>query len=142
MMNKLISGRKLKAQIGRNLLPFPFILSPLSFYLSPLSFCLSPFIFLLLLSSCNPDSHSSRQTVFNINLDEGLTSLDPAFCRNQNTIWMDNQLYNGLVQINDSLKTIPCIAKTWDISTDGKTYTFHLRNDVYFHDDAHFKNGI
>ncbi len=96
---------------------------------------------LLLLSACNPSENKNRQTVFNINLDEGLSSLDPAFCRNHNTIWMDNQLYNGLVQINDSLKTIPCIAKTWDISADGKTYTFHLRNDVYFHDDARFKNG-
>lgn len=97
---------------------------------------------LLLLSACNTTENKSHQTIFNINLDEGLSSLDPAFCRNHNAIWMDNQLYNGLVQINDSLKTIPCIAKTWDISADGKTYTFHLRNDVYFHDDAHFANGV
>ncbi|MDB4926387.1 ABC transporter substrate-binding protein [Mucilaginibacter sp.] len=97
---------------------------------------------LLLLSACGPSENNTRQTVFNINLDEGLTSLDPAFCRNHNTIWMDNQVYNGLVQINDSLKTIPCIAKTWDISADGKVYTFHLRSDVYFQDEAHFKNGI
>src|ERR1700760_3915670 len=96
---------------------------------------------LFLLASCGTTETSDHKTVFNINLDEGLTSLDPAFCRNHNTIWMDNQLYNGLVQINDSLKVIPCIAKSWDISADGKTYTFHLRNDVYFQDDARFKNG-
>jgi oligopeptide transport system substrate-binding protein len=103
--------------------------------------CLCLFLLPLILISCNQAEKNSRQTVFNINLDEGLTSLDPAFCRNHNTIWMDNQVYNGLVQINDSLKTIPCIAKSWDISADGKTYTFHLRNDVCFQDDAHFKNG-
>jgi peptide/nickel transport system substrate-binding protein len=101
---------------------------------------------LLLLSlaftACNKADTTQHQTVFNINLDEGLTSLDPAFCRNHNTIWMDNQIYNGLVQINDSLKTSPCIAKSWEISTDGKIYTFHLRNDVNFQDEAHFKNGI
>ncbi|MDB5136156.1 MAG: transporter substrate-binding protein [Mucilaginibacter sp.] len=97
---------------------------------------------LLILSSCRPDGSSQGKTVFNINLDEGLTSLDPAFCRNQNTIWMDNQLYNGLVQINDSMKIEPCIAKTWDVSADGLQYTFHLRNDVYFHDDPLFKGGI
>lgn len=107
---------------------------------------LTCYIFFLLLSgliltSCNSAKKHTNQTIFNINLDEGLSSLDPAFCRNHNTIWMDNQLYNGLVQINDSLKTIPCIAKTWDISADGKTYTFHLRDDVYFHDDAQFTNG-
>jgi len=95
-----------------------------------------------MLSSCSSSDKNQHQTVFNLNLDEGLTSLDPAFCRNHNTIWMDNQIYNGLVQIDDSLKTSPCIAKSWDISADGKIYTFHLRNDVTFQDDPHFKNGV
>ncbi len=105
---------------------------------------LTCFLFCLLtvqFISCSSDQSASKKTVFNINLDEGLSSLDPAFARNQNTLWMDNQLYNGLVQIDDSLKTRPCIAKTWEISPDGKVYTFHLRNDVYFHDDPLFKNG-
>src|ERR1700744_350672 len=99
-------------------------------------------ISLLILSSCHSDNASSHKTVFNLNLDEGLTSLDPAFCRNQNTTWMDNQLYNGMVQVDDSLQIRPCIAKSWDISHDGLLYTFHLRNDVYFHDDPLFPNGI
>jgi oligopeptide transport system substrate-binding protein len=105
--------------------------------------CLCSLILLsVAFTSCNPAADEDHKTVFKINLDEGLTSLDPAFCRNHNTIWMDNQIYNGLVQINDSLKTSPCIAKSWDISADGTIYTFHLRNDVSFQDDAHFKNGI
>src|SRR6201996_9190366 len=98
-------------------------------------------VVLFAFSSCHNDSDLTGKSVFNINLDEGLTSLDPAFCRNQNTIWMDNQLYNGLVQINDSMKIQPCIAKSWDVSDDGLTYPFHLRNDVYFHDDPQFKDG-
>ncbi|MBK9463028.1 MAG: hypothetical protein IPN94_27350 [Sphingobacteriales bacterium] len=28
-----------------------------------------------------------------------------------------------------------CIAKSWKISNDGLTYTFTLRNDVFFHND-------
>jgi peptide/nickel transport system substrate-binding protein len=96
---------------------------------------------LLLLSSCYGPSSSTKKTIFNINLDEGLSSLDPAFARNQNSLWMVNQLFNGLVQIDDSLKSKPCIAKSWDISADGLEYTFHLRKDVYFHDDALFKDG-
>lgn len=97
--------------------------------------------FIFHLCSCTSNTSSSKKTVFNINLDEGLSSLDPAFSRNQNAIWMNNELYNGLVQIDDSLKTVPCIAKSWEISPDGIIYTFHLRNDVYFHDDPLFKNG-
>jgi oligopeptide transport system substrate-binding protein len=99
------------------------------------------YLFPVLFISCNQAGQNAHQTVFNINLDEGLSSLDPAFSRNQNAIWMNNALYNGLVQIDDSLKTRPCIAKTWEISPDGTLYTFHLRNDVYFHDDPQFKNG-
>ncbi|MGZ3765680.1 MAG: ABC transporter substrate-binding protein [Mucilaginibacter sp.] len=133
-MNKLISGRKRKAKSVRRKAKSNLKLYAFCFQLLPL--------FLLLLSSCNTDISSSHKTVFNINLDEGLTSLDPAFCRNQNTIWMDNQLYNGLLQVDDSMKIQPCIAKSWDISADGKLYTFHLRNDVYFHDDPLFKGGV
>lgn len=99
------------------------------------------FVLCIALSSCRPADDNSSKTVFNLNLDEGLTSLDPAFCRNRNTIWMDNQLYNGLVQLDDSLQTIPAIAKTWEISADGLIYTFLLRNDVFFHDDPHFRGG-
>jgi peptide/nickel transport system substrate-binding protein len=106
--------------------------------LSLVLFCLLPALFI----SCNKADQSVHKTVFNINLDEGLSSLDPAFSRNQNAIWMNNALYNGLVQIDDSLKTRPCIAKAWEISPDGTLYTFHLRNDVYFHDSPLFKNGI
>lgn len=95
-----------------------------------------------ILTSCGSSDKNQHQAVFNLNLDEGLTSLDPAFCRNHNAIWMDNQIYNGLVQIDDSLKTSPCIAKSWDISADGRVYTFHLRHDVTFQDDPHFKNGV
>ncbi|WP_448103316.1 ABC transporter substrate-binding protein [Pedobacter panaciterrae] len=76
-----------------------------------------------------------------MNLDQNLTSLDPAFARNQNALWMINQVFNGLVQVDSNLNIMPCIAKTWQISTDGLTYTFNLRNDVYFHNDPIFPNG-
>ncbi|HTN20975.1 MAG TPA: ABC transporter substrate-binding protein [Pelobium sp.] len=93
------------------------------------------------LFACTARDQSAGKKVFRLNLDQGLTSLDPAFARNQNVLWMTNQIFNGLVQIDDSLNIKPCVAKSWEISDDGKTYTFHLRNDVYFHDDDLFKNG-
>lgn len=91
--------------------------------------------------SCRKNATDNGKKVFNINLDQGLTSIDPAFARNQNAIWMTNQIFNGLVQINDSLQTVPCIAKSWQVSEDAQTYTFNLRHDVYFHDDPIFKHG-
>lgn len=101
-------------------------------------------IFLLFsigLLACSRQNESTEKKVFYLNLDQGLTSLDPAFSRNQNVLWMINQIFNGLVQIDDSLNIKPCVAKSWEISEDGKTYTFHLRNDVFFQDDELFKNG-
>lgn len=107
----------------------------------PLLRLLVVFVFFTFLASCKQTTTDNRK-VFNINLDQGLTSLDPAFARNQYALWMDNQLFNGLVQVNDSLEAVPAIAKSWQISPDGKVYTFHLRNDVYFHNDPLFKGGI
>jgi len=51
-------------------------------------------------------------------------------------------LFNTLVETDDSLHLVPSLARYWDISDDRKTYTFHLRNDVFFHNDAAFADGM
>ena len=92
--------------------------------------------------SCrNNESKNDTRTVFYYNEMGGLSSLDPAASSNFENIWAVNQLFNGLVQMNDSLKIHPCIANSWQISDDGLTYTFKLRNDVFFHDHEAFLNG-
>jgi peptide/nickel transport system substrate-binding protein len=94
----------------------------------------------LMVQSCQaPDKHSNN-TVFKYNEAAGITSLDPAFSNRTENIWAVNQIFNGLVQLNDSLVVKPCIAKSWEISDDGLAYTFHLRDDVYFHDHPLFVN--
>ncbi|WP_442588856.1 ABC transporter substrate-binding protein [Pedobacter sp. AW31-3R] len=90
---------------------------------------------------CRSNTAPQDKKVFNINFDQSLTSMDPAFARNQQAIWMINQIFNGLVQIDSSLNAVPCIAKSWEVSANGLNYTFHLRNDVFFQDDPLFKNG-
>ena len=103
-----------------------------------------PYIFCALLLSCLlscGETASNGKKVFNMNLDQNLTSMDPAFARNQNAIWMINQVFNGLVQIDSSLQIVPCIAKTWQVSADGLSYTFNLRNDVHFQDHELFPKG-
>ncbi len=98
--------------------------------------CFLTFLFSFLFFACNDNeqkaSKDSRQ-FFRYNQQEGITSLDPAFAKNLANIWAVNQLYNGLVQIDDGLNVKPAIAKSWEISEDGLIYTFHLRNDVRFH---------
>nr|WP_320053843.1 ABC transporter substrate-binding protein [uncultured Acetobacteroides sp.] len=80
--------------------------------------------------------------VIRYNESKGIATLDPAFASNLKTIWGTIQLFNGLVQLNDSLKVEPAIAKSWEISPNQTLYTFHLRTDVTFHDDPAFPHGI
>ncbi len=103
-----------------------------------------PFILcaILFLTGCSGGKKKTTgKTVFRYNEASGITSLDPAYAKGQADIWACNQLYNGLVQMNDDLEVIPCIAKHWEISDDGTQYIFHLRKDVFFHDDAAFNSG-
>lgn len=97
----------------------------------------------LIIISCGGEKEDklAGKKIFRYNESEGITSLDPAFSRNIENIWACNHLYNGLVQMDDELKVKPCIAKSWEISEDGKIYTFHLRDDVTFHDHELFKEG-
>jgi peptide/nickel transport system substrate-binding protein len=94
-----------------------------------------PFItFLLLFAACaKNNTETNDKLVFRYNENAAVNSLDPAFAKIRPSIWVCNQLYNGLVQLDDSLNIKPDIAKSWTISQDGKTYTFLLRQDVHFH---------
>ncbi|MBE99492.1 ABC transporter substrate-binding protein [Flavobacterium coralii] len=93
----------------------------------------------LLFVSCSDSQKQNRDhVVFRYNENAAVNSLDPAFSRTRPSIWVCNQLFNGLVQLDDSLSVQPDIAKRWQIAEDGKTYTFVLRNDVYFHKSGLF----
>lgn len=87
------------------------------------------------------NNKNNEANVFHYNEFNGITSLDPAFAKSQSTMWAAHQLYNTLVEIDDSLHIIPSVAKSWDISDDKTVYTFHLRSDVFFHDDDVFANN-
>lgn len=90
-------------------------------------------------------SCGSRQArehkVLRYNQPNHITSLDPAFAKSQNNIWSVLHLFDGLVELDDSLNVSPAIAKSWLISEDGLDYTFYLRDDVYFHENECFSNN-
>jgi peptide/nickel transport system substrate-binding protein len=97
---------------------------------------------LLVLLGCQSDGDNHQgKTVFRYNEASGISSLDPAFARGQADVWACNQIYNGLLQLDDSLKVRPCIAKGFTVSGDGLEYRFTLRNDVFFQHDESFIGG-
>lgn len=105
-------------------------------------FFLAVVFFLAGCTGCNSGSkNGASKKIFRYNSSSGITSLDPAFAKDQANTWAVNMLYNGLVQFDEKLNMQPSLAKSWDISSDGLTYTFHLRNDARFHDHELFAEG-
>ncbi len=49
-----------------------------------------------------------------------------------------NNLFEGLVKFNRDGKIVPALARKWDISQDGKVYTFYLERGVKFHNGQAF----
>lgn len=92
----------------------------------------------LLAVACQPKYRHPDKMIFHYNESNGIQTLDPAFASGQAVIWPCNQLYNGLVDLDDSLNIVPAIAKSWQISADGRVYTFFLRDDVQFHQTRFF----
>ena len=66
--------------------------------------------------------------------DSGPITLDPAAASEVGSASYIIQIFSGLVQLDNNLEIAPDIAESWDKSDDGMTYTFHLRQDVKFHD--------
>ena len=101
---------------------------------------------LFLLAACsnskNGTENGENQKVFVYNHADGLSSLDPAFARNQANIWATTQLFNGLFELSDELYTVPSLVETWEVSQDGLTYIFKIKKDeIRFHDSDVFENG-
>ena len=97
---------------------------------------------LLALFSCTPDKgKDTSKTVFRYNESSGITSLDPAFAKDLANIWPCHQLYNCLVELDSNLQPVPSLASRWEVSEDGRVYTFFLRKDVMFHDHPLFPGG-
>ena len=90
-------------------------------------------IFLVSLFGCSSNNKIDSQHVFRLNVHENINTLDPAYARDLRSIWAMNQIFNGLVRLDDELNIQPDIATHWEISEDAKTYLFYLRDDVYFH---------
>ncbi|MBZ9626833.1 ABC transporter substrate-binding protein [Psychroflexus sp. CAK1W] len=88
----------------------------------------------LVLTSCSNSELKNRDhLVFRYNEHANITSLDPAFAKDQRNIWPSHQLYNTLVKLDENLAIEGDIAQAWSISEDGLTYTFKLKDDVFFH---------
>ncbi len=65
-------------------------------------------------------------------------TLDPQDMTDNPSENVVRHIYDNLVAFDAKLNIIPSLAQSWETSPDGKTWTFHLRNDVKFHDGTPF----
>ena len=92
--------------------------------------------------SCSPSRKDKEtRTVFRYNETQGIATLDPAYARRQTLMWPVYQLYNRLLELDESLHIQPSLAKKYTVSANGLLYTFTLRQDVFFHDAPFFPKG-
>lgn len=91
-----------------------------------------------LLSACSVDEKQQFEHAggtFTLALTNEPTTLEARKVTDIYSSAVINQVLEGLVSLNPkTLEVEPCLAKSWTISEDGKTITFELRDDVYFHD--------
>ena len=61
-------------------------------------------------------------------------TLDPHLTTDATSARIIVEVFGGLVTIDPDLNIVPDLAESWDISDDGRVYTFHLRPEATFHD--------
>ncbi|MBB6446183.1 ABC transporter substrate-binding protein [Bacillus benzoevorans] len=109
--------------------------------------------FVLLLSACSTSGTSSSSSgggedggELIIGMESEADILDPHGAGGWVTMRINNQMFEPLIGEDLSRSSeespvpelIPVLAKSWEVSEDGKTYTFHLREGVKFHDGSDF----
>lgn len=85
------------------------------------------------LSAAPPDR---PETQLRARLNSDIASTNPGVTRDENTDAVLMHVVEGLVAYREDASVGPLIAQGWDISTDGRTYTFPLRPGLRFHNNA------
>ncbi len=79
-----------------------------------------------IMAACTSEGGKNSQ-LLNLNITGEPTSLDPAQAFDEDSMDISNNLFVGLMRLNDHHKPEPALAEKVDISEDGLTYTFHLK---------------
>jgi peptide/nickel transport system substrate-binding protein len=75
--------------------------------------------------------------VLQVAVDQSPAGLDPHLVTAFSSFQIVNgPIYEGLTSVDAGLKVVPALAVAWNVSADGKTYTFKLRPGVRFHDGS------
>ena len=79
--------------------------------------------------------------IYRINETGELSSMDPVRINDVTSGHIAANIYDNLVTFDHNLNLRPELADSFTISGSGMQYTYHLRTDVWFHDDPCFPGG-
>jgi oligopeptide transport system substrate-binding protein len=103
------------------------------------------FIGSLGLSSCSESNNESTmehpKDLIRIDVGTEAPTLDPLLAEDTSSSRISYDLFAGLVDFDQKNQVIPGMASSWDISNEGKTYTFHLRPNLKFSDGSPITAG-
>src|SRR3954468_10303760 len=89
--------------------------------------------------SCGGSDGGNRRTIVDSRDESDPRSLDPALSTDVPTGRAVAYIFDGLTSFDAAARVHPDLAERWDVTPDGKVYTFHLRPGVRFHDGTPFK---
>ena len=84
-------------------------------------------------TKANSSSGSAASGELRLRGDDPLF-LDPAVAQDVGSALYIVEIFSGLVRLDKDLKIQPDIAESWDLSADGKTYTFHINKKATYQD--------
>ena len=93
-------------------------------------------LFSLVLAQIGSDSAAAAGGILRSRINADIRSTDPGTNRDANTDGVVAHMVEGLVAFKEDTSVGPMLADSWDISDGGRTYTFHLRQGVKFHNGA------
>lgn len=108
---------------------------------SPVFFCAWLGLLAVILSGCGPREtpveHGNREQILHRGLGADVAELDPHIVTGLSEINVVAALFEGLVAEDPAdLHPVPGVAERWEISSDGLTYTFHLRANARWSNGA------
>jgi peptide/nickel transport system substrate-binding protein len=86
-----------------------------------------------------PEATAGGTVVIGVTTDPG--SLNPAITTSGPVHTITDQIFNGLVGLDDELNPVPELAASWEVSEDGTVYTFNLQPNVTWHDGEPFTSA-
>lgn len=99
----------------------------------------------LLISGCSPSAPDVSAENISYSQTSRIRGLDPAVSGEVSASLAISKIYEGLLQYDylaRPYRVIPLLAESMPtVSSDGLTYTFSIRSDIYFQDDVCFEGG-